>query len=151
MGVQLGARYLVRGLSDLWVVLDHRLSKGPSFTHEAYFRLRDDWWPPDFLPKKGYVFPFTLFSGEGPLERFFYDWGVYVAPAGAVTRLHVDGTTNAVLMLVSGIKEIVLVPPQAASWFINAESAPKDEPLFEEQWAALSEAEQKRVGFKPIR
>merc|ERR1719465_107279 len=113
---------------------------GPSFTHEAYFRLRDDWWPPDFLPKKGYIFPFTLFSGEGPLERFFYDWGVYVAPAGAVTRLHVDGTTNAVLMLVSGIKEIVLVPPQAASWFINAESAPKDEPLFEEQWAALPEA-----------
>lgn len=123
---------------------------GPSFTHAAFRQLREDWWPPCFLPKGGYTFPFTLFIAESPRDRFFYDWGLYMAPKGAVTRLHVDGFTHAVLMLTSGRKRVTLLPPSAAHWFMNVANAPDDEPLFEEQWAALSHAQRNSIGFKPL-
>ena len=55
-----------------------------------YTTLRDRWRPPAFMPTHRYSFPFTFFSPSGPNDRWFYDWGCYVTPKGAYTRLHVD-------------------------------------------------------------
>lgn len=124
---------------------------GDSFTHLAFLQLQSDWEPASFLPKSGYTYPWTLFCAEGPQARFFYDFGVYISPRGAVTRLHVDGQTNAVLMLVCGEKRFILVPPVLSGLFVNAAEAPDDEPLFEEALAALPEQERKHIEAQLVR
>ena len=75
--------------------------KGKYFTHECFLRLKGDWHMPKFFPTTGTTFPFSVFGYQGPCERFFYDFGIYIAPKGAITRLHIDGSrTHAVLFQV---------------------------------------------------
>eukprot|EP00756_Hemistasia_phaeocysticola_P043773 Hpha_TRINITY_DN17343_c0_g1::TRINITY_DN17343_c0_g1_i1::g.137904::m.137904 len=124
---------------------------GQAFTHACFRQLTEDWAPPVFLPPGGFTFPWTLLCAQSPRDRFFYDFGVYIAPRGGITRLHVDSQTNAVLCIVTGTKRCVLIPPSLQSLFVNSSNPPKEEPLFEDRLAQLSDANRRMVERHVIR
>jgi len=90
------------------------------FSCAAFAKLKQQWSAPTFLPRGGYSFPFTMFGAEQPNERWFYDFGLYLSPRGTITRMHIDGSrTHAILCLVRGQKQCLLLPPSTAYCFDN--------------------------------
>jgi hypothetical protein len=92
-----------------------RYSNEPGeFGDIAYGALKSEWANPYFMPDRGYIVPFSP-SFIDPTKSRFPDFGIYVSPRGAVTRLHVDGDrSNALLCQVAGKKRCILFPPE--SW-----------------------------------
>eukprot|EP01063_Lacrimia_lanifica_P037897 TRINITY_DN792_c0_g5_i2.p1 TRINITY_DN792_c0_g5~~TRINITY_DN792_c0_g5_i2.p1 ORF type:complete len:596 (+),score=159.97 TRINITY_DN792_c0_g5_i2:240-2027(+) len=121
------------------------------YTNSAHETGRNAWHPPAFLPRR-YAYPWTLFCQEDPRDRFFYDFGVYISPAGGLTRLHVDSQTDNVLLLASGVKRFTLVPPALTQLFRNTSAFPDGAaPSFEEELARLPPAAAARLAPHVIR
>jgi hypothetical protein len=73
--------------------------------------LHEDWSRPYFLPTTFYVIPLHLVAPD-PAKRRYPDFGVYLSPRGALTKLHVDGDrTNAVLCQIQGSKRLFMYEP----------------------------------------
>jgi hypothetical protein len=91
-----------------------RYALGPGgFTAEVFRDIQEKWHRPYFLPKHFYIYPFELLQAD-PTTRTYPDFGVYVSPRGAITRLHVDGDgSNTVLHQIHGRKRVFLFPPDA--------------------------------------
>ena len=82
-----------------------------TFVTTAQAALRDDWSRPYFLPQSLYVYPPHLVAPD-PRTTRYPDFGVYISPRGALTKLHLDrGRTNAILCQVRGVKRLFLYEP----------------------------------------
>ena len=83
----------------------------------ALSELSEHWERPYFLPPSLYVWPLDLVDSR-PNRKRYPDFGVYISPRGAMTRLHVDTNRDcAVLCQVHGRKRGFLFPPgQDGRW-----------------------------------
>jgi hypothetical protein len=108
LGRHLDHVLLVLGLD--WLV---RGSASRSFTLGCFWRLQRDWGRPYFLPSRFYWRPFHLFCQFSPNTKYNQEFGVFLSPKGAVTRLHADhARTNALIFQLHGRKSGVLYPPR---------------------------------------
>jgi hypothetical protein len=86
------------------------------FTGLALKASKGMWSRPYFLPSRGYIYPLDLFSSD-PTTKRYPDFGIYISPRGAVTKLHTDGNwSNAVLCQFFGQKRCFLFPPRTETW-----------------------------------
>jgi hypothetical protein len=88
---------------------------------EIFAKLRSQWFVPTFLPKTGYLLPYTAPGAEAnPVINHFPAKGLFISPRGARTSLHVDPWGScAILCQLYGSKRWYLYAPDQSEYLRN--------------------------------
>lgn len=93
-----------------------------AWADEIFEKIQDRWSVPDFIPRTGYVLPYSN-EALSPLTNRFPGKVIFLSSGGSRTSLHIDPWgSDAVLCQIVGVKEVMLYAPDQVNYLKNGDT-----------------------------